>query len=247
MSIKHEPPYGRFYIHMTADVTSAERTERELTFMLRQLDLQPGANILDVGCNRGRHSIALATMGYRVTGVDPEAEALEVAASAAAQARVDVRFIHGDMAQVELADFDGALCVGTGIGFHDSDEADQRQLDAICRALKPGGRFGIEATWLLGQHYDSGMRRTWERVGDTLVVDEGIFDPLTCRAHHITDYITPDGVHRREERYRVYAPPEMTRMLRTAGFVIDAVYGDYAGKPLALDSYAFIAVCHKPQ
>ena len=247
MAIKHEPPYGRFYIHVTADVTGAERTQRELAFMLQQLDLRPGASILDVGCNRGRHSVALATMGYRVTGVDPEAEALEVAASAAAQAGVDARFIQGDMAQLELAGFDAAVCLGTSIGFHERDEGDQQQLDAICRALKPGGRFGIEATSLLGQRYGSEPRRTWERTGDTLVVDEGSFDPLTCRAHHITDYIAPEGVHRREERYRVYAPPEMTRMLRTAGFVIDAVYGDYSGKPLTLDAYAFIAICHKPE
>lgn len=246
MTTRQEPPYGRFYIHMTADAVGPQRTQHELDFLLRQLDLQPAASILDVGCNGGRHAIGLAAGGYRVTGVDPEAEALEVAEEAAARAGVAVRFIQGDMARLALADFDAALCIGTSIGFHETDEGDQQQLDAIFRALKPGGRFGFEATWLLGQRYGSGTRRTWERSGDTLVVDEGIFDPLTCRAHHITDYITPEGVHRREERYRVYAPTEMTRMLRTAGFAIDAVYGDYAGHPLALDSYAFIAICRKP-
>lgn len=246
MTIQSEPPYGRFYISVTQAMHGAERTKAELDFLLRQLELAPAASILDVGCNRGRHAIALAATGYRVTGVDTEPEALEVAEAAAAGAGVAVRFIQGDMAQLALADFDAALCIGTSIGFHETDEGDQEQLDAIFRALKPGGRFGLEATWLLGQRYGSGTRRTWERSGDTLVVDEGIFDPLTCRSHHITDYITPEGVHRREERYRVYAPTEMTRMLRAAGFVIDAVYGDYAGHPLALDSYAFIALCRKP-
>lgn len=246
VTIKIEPPYGRFYISMTQEMHGAERTKAELDFLLRQLDLQPAARILDVGANRGRHSIALASRGYRVTGVDPEAEALEVAEEAAMRAGVTVPFILGDMAHIELADFDAALCVGTSIGFHETDEGDQEQLDAIFRALQPGGRFGFEATWLLGQSYGSGTRRTWERTGDTLVVDEGIFDPLTCRSHHITDYITPQGAHRREERYRVYAPTEMTRMLRTAGFVIDAVYGDYAGHPLTMSSYAFIAICRKP-
>ena len=180
-----------------------------------------------------------------MTGVDPEAEALAYAEERTAHEGVSVSFICGDIAQMQLGGFDAAICVGTSIGFHETDEGDQEQLAGIYRALRPGGRFAIEMTMLFGQDYGSGVRRTWERIGDTLVLDEGTFDPLTCRAHHITNYYTSSEVRRREERYRVYAPTEISRMLRVVGFAIESVYGDYAGNPLALDSYAFIAICSK--
>ena len=34
------------------------------------LGVKPGAHVLDLGCGPGRHSLELARLGYRVTGVD---------------------------------------------------------------------------------------------------------------------------------------------------------------------------------
>lgn len=246
MRVLREPPYGRWYIEITEDEHWASRTENEVSFLLPRLRVAAGQSILDVGCNRGRHSILLTRRGYAVTGVDPEPEAIAIAERRAAEVAAPVRFVCGDMADVSLGGFAAAICVGTSIGFHETELGDQEQLSSIYSALAPGGRLGLEMTWLFSQHYDPNGRRTWQRVGDVLVIDEGSFDPLTCRAHHITDYYSGDVVHRREEHYRVYAPTEITKMLHAAGFVIEETYGDYRGNPLRLDSPAFIAICRRP-
>src|SRR3954451_13540575 len=52
-------------------------------------DLAPG-RALDVGCGQGGDAIWLATRGWTVTGVDVSATALDVAASHATQADVDI-------------------------------------------------------------------------------------------------------------------------------------------------------------
>ena len=51
-----------------------KNTVREVDFLLEELELPPGASILDVGCGTGRHSIELAKRGYTLTGVDLSAQ-----------------------------------------------------------------------------------------------------------------------------------------------------------------------------
>jgi SAM-dependent methyltransferase len=243
MGIAREPSFGRWWIDLSTRHYTEARTRSELDFIVSQLRVDPGQRVLDVGCNSGRHTRALAARGYDVTGVDAEPQAIEIAKEMAAG--LPAEFLCLDAAAMELDGFDAALCVGTSLGFHETDEGDQAQLDAIARALVPGGAFFLEITSLFAQEYGAGARQTWERLGDVLVFDRGMFDPLTCRAHHVTEY--RDGTRSliREERYRVYAPPEVVKMLRLAGFEIERVYGDFGGGPFTLRSGPFIAVCRK--
>ncbi|MEY2434611.1 MAG: hypothetical protein QOC92_4336, partial [Acidimicrobiaceae bacterium] len=41
-------------------------TEQEVEFLLHELELAPGARVLDVGCGPGRHAHALAARGVEV-------------------------------------------------------------------------------------------------------------------------------------------------------------------------------------
>ena len=45
-------------------------TVNEVDFIVSQLNLSPGARILDVGCGPGRHSHELARRGFTVHGID---------------------------------------------------------------------------------------------------------------------------------------------------------------------------------
>jgi SAM-dependent methyltransferase len=47
-----------------------ERTAAEVNGVVAQLGLAPGARVLDLCCGHGRHAVALAQLGYRVTGLD---------------------------------------------------------------------------------------------------------------------------------------------------------------------------------
>src|SRR5689334_19872176 len=89
-----------------------EHTKAEAEFLIKVLNCQPGAHLLDAPCGNGRLSFALAKQGYRVTGVDISNEFIEEARSAATNlnppAHADgsdsfaqVEFHLGDMRTIE--------------------------------------------------------------------------------------------------------------------------------------------------
>ncbi|HYI16719.1 MAG TPA: methyltransferase domain-containing protein [Thermomicrobiales bacterium] len=61
----------------------------------------PYGRALDLGCGSGIWSVKLATRGWDVTGVDFVPKALRRARKRAQAAGVDVRFVHGDAAQLD--------------------------------------------------------------------------------------------------------------------------------------------------
>jgi len=52
--------------------------------------LPAGGQVLDVACGRGRHLRWLAGRGYRLTGIDRDADALAASADLAANARIEL-------------------------------------------------------------------------------------------------------------------------------------------------------------
>ena len=59
-------------------------------------DVPPG-RALDLGCGSGRHAVWLAERGFRVTAVDFSEEALRQGRERAAEAEVDVAWVHADV------------------------------------------------------------------------------------------------------------------------------------------------------
>src|SRR6185312_7085529 len=110
-------------------------TTADVDFVERELQLSPGARLLDVPCGSGRHSIALAGRGYRVTGLDISAEAIGHARALSA----DVEWLQGDMRHLpDEAGYDAALCLGNSFGY--LGPAGTREFAAaLARAVRPGG------------------------------------------------------------------------------------------------------------
>jgi cyclopropane fatty-acyl-phospholipid synthase-like methyltransferase len=110
---------------------------------MRLLKLKRGSSVLDACCGVGRHSVELARMGYRVTGVDQVAEFLEAARDTADAEGFEIEFIHADMRSFfHPFEFDAAICMFTSIGYFENLEEDRQVLSNIRMALKPEGRRG---------------------------------------------------------------------------------------------------------
>ena len=113
----------------------------EIPFVFRHLDLPPGAAVLEFGSVKSWVSLALASLGYRVTGVDLRPYHYS---------HPNVRFLQGDFraARLPAGSFDGVVAVSaiehcglSGYGEKGFERGDHEVVAEIRRVLKPGGRF----------------------------------------------------------------------------------------------------------
>lgn len=97
--------------------------------------------VLDVGCGPGDTAIYLGKLGYRVTGVDIAAKAIEEARARAAAEKVSVTFEVADA--TVLYGYDGrfATVVSSQLLHCLAPERRRAHVTALARALRPGGRL----------------------------------------------------------------------------------------------------------
>jgi len=120
-------------------------------FLMRKLqtafslgDFGKGASVLEVGCADGPYSIALAKMGFSVTGLDLSSECVKQAAQTADQAGIgNVTFVTGDAEDLSMFPdntFDSVVSFSCLRYF----ENPQKAINEIYRVLKKGKRAVID-------------------------------------------------------------------------------------------------------
>lgn len=223
-----------------------ERTQKEVDFVLEQLELEPGARILDLACGHGRHTLELARRGFRMTGVDLSPRSLELARAAAEREHAEIEFIERDMRDIDFeSQFDAVINLFTAFGYFEEEEENQRVLDGVARALVPGGRFLIDTLNLLGLARRF-QKRMWEEHEGTPMLMEHEFDFLRGRNEATWTFIKQDGT-RTELRHslRTYAPHELATMLTRAGLEITGSWGSFDGDELSFGSWRLILRARK--
>ena len=228
--------YGPDYLALFADEIAAGTGEAERA--VRLLGLTPGQLILDVACGYGRHSIPLARQAVRVVGLDLNGYFLSLAKEHASAEHQSAQFVCGDMRQLPFKGvFDAAVCMGGSMGQFSTEEEDLALLQQAAEALKPGGKFLLDVANRDGMlsHF---IGKDWdEREDGTVVLHERQWDALSGRMERKDTVIGPDGRKREYERsMRLYGAPEITSLVRRAGFDVLALYGGLAGSALGWDS-----------
>ncbi|MGK5550391.1 SAM-dependent methyltransferase [Actinomadura kijaniata] len=215
-------------------------SDPETDLIWRLLDVEPGMEVLDLGCGYGRIANHLAGRGCRVTGLDVVPALLDRARRDARDQGLDVTYVEGDMRDLGWTGrFDRVLCWFTTFGYFD-DEGNRRVLREVARALRPGGRLLLESMnrdWLLGRFQHASVV---ERDGDR-IVDRHRWEPLTGRLVTERTLIRDGRVKELEYFLRLFPFTELRDWLLEAGFTaVDGLDDD--GGPLTLESSRMIVV-----
>lgn len=218
--------------------TSPEHTRAEADFLEKQLG--PRTRLLDVACGGGRHALELARRGCRVTGVDISAEFVRQATAAAQAEKLPAAFLHGDMRQLRLADeFDGACCFGNAFGYF--PHADMAVfLAGVAGALKPGGRFVVDAASSAESLLPRLPGREWFELGDILFLEEHRYlAEESCLETQMT-FIRGGVTERHTGWHWIYTVADIRRLLAAAGLKVTHCFGSLDEKPFTVGAQLFV-------
>jgi SAM-dependent methyltransferase len=214
-------------------------TVQEVDFLVRELDLQPGIRVLDVGCGPGRHAHELARRGFVVHGIDISERFVELAQEHAPQGatfeRMDARDLAFD------TEFDLVICLCQGaFGLMTANGDDERVLSGMSRALRPGGRLALSAfnAYFVVKYFDG------EGEGSST------FDADTGVNHEHTEVRDETGGARTVDLWTgCYTPRELRVLCRTAGLEVESVNsvepGAYARANPSVETAEFLVVARR--
>ena len=212
------------------------------------LDCPAGAQVLDMCCGIGGHSVELARAGLQVTGYDLSEVLLERCRRRARENEVDVEWVRGDIREMPFeSQFDAAVCFNNSLGGFESEEENLRVLQRLYRALKPGGRL----LWHMANR--EAFIRGFQKLKavllpeDLLVLEQREFDLLTSRLHLRTIVIRREGERQTIDQYgQIYSLWDADRMLKQAGFVMDRYTGGLRDQELTFDTPMVVVLSRKP-
>lgn len=121
---------------------------REFSFkqrMIKQADIRPNQNVLDVGCGTGTLSILLKRMhpNVEIVGVDGDQDVLNIAREKTAKAGLDITLDVNMSYKLRYADNYFDHIFSTLLFHHLTTKNKKRTLKEMLRVLKPEGKLHI--------------------------------------------------------------------------------------------------------
>jgi SAM-dependent methyltransferase len=217
-----------------------------------------GGAVLDACCGPGRHSLELASRGYRVTGIDITDAYLDAARESAAAwgpafgpAGGSADLIGPDFVRADLRRFDGlsrfdlALNLYTSFGYFRDPGDDLAALIALRRSLAPGGALVLEMNGKETAVRDFVPSEDFERGGWSVRTEyavAGAWEGLRNR------WILRRGARTVDRTFtlRLYSGVELRRALAEAGFPEVRIYGGLDGSPYDQDARSLVALARVP-
>ena len=232
-------------------------TEREMGFLhwafqyLADIEVK---KVLDAACGAGRHAIPLARRGYIMAGVDKSEAMLDVLREKAERAGIEIPVLQCDMKDIQFGEtFDALVCMYTSFNYLLKDQDIEKALVAFHRALRPGGIAILDLMnpiFYIGkfreitvEHHQEGqlsIQRTFKHTLDEVrslwyqnefvIADDGNTISTCCELHIM----------------RMLTYPEISRLIRDAGFVDIKCYGNFTDLVEADDkAERLILVCKR--
>jgi ubiquinone/menaquinone biosynthesis C-methylase UbiE len=232
--------YAPFY-----DWENAQTLGRRDVPFWRRVAAGAAGPVLELGCGTGRVSLPLARAGVDLVGIDRSAPMLDrarrrITKSPTRQFARSLRFVRGDIRALpfEARAFPMVLAPYGILQSLIRPRDLTATLASVARIMTPGGTFGIDLVpdvpkW---REYENRVQLRGRAGGAQLTLVESVRqDPKRHLTTFEQKYVERRGGLTREHRFdltfRTLSVRQMTGQLERAGFEVDAVLGDYRGRP----------------
>jgi SAM-dependent methyltransferase len=217
--------FDGYYKQIWKTIIPEELTIKEVDFMVPYFELKEGSRVLDMMCGYGRHTLALARKGIKVTAVDNLADYLEEIDASAKNEGLPILTVNQRMVDFHSDEqFDLAICMGNSLQFFDAAEI-HTILSSISQCLRSGGQLLINSWTLAEIAIKNFKERSWSQIGDLKFLVESSWHFSPSRIETKSTIITPQGdIEEKESVDYIYSLNEMGTLLEAAGLKLREVY-----------------------
>ncbi|HEY6212621.1 MAG TPA: class I SAM-dependent methyltransferase [Vicinamibacterales bacterium] len=224
--------YARFY-----DWENAQTLGRRDIPFWRRLAADARGRVLELGCGTGRVTIPLARAGVDIVGVDRSASMLR---RARRKARRSIPFARADIRALPFRPQSFAMVIAP-YGMLQSLTRPRdltRTLSSVAAVVKPRGTFAVDLVpdvprWR--EYSDRVTFRGRSRGADVTLIESVRQDRASGLTTFDERYVERRSGRTAEKRFslvfRTLTVDETARRLARAGFTVEAVLGDYGGRP----------------
>ena len=243
-----------YHLNEAIDVSSrnAEFISRSVIWIATEFNIGKGTKIADFGCGPGLYAERLARCGADVTGIDFSGRSIEYAKAVAARERLSITYVNEDYLEFETDDrFDLVLMIMCD--FCALSPAQRKALlHEFHKILKPGGSV------LLDVYSLSAFEKREEAATIEVNERDGFWSPnkyyvfLNTFKYDeekvVLDKYTIIESERTRQVYnwlQCFAPEDLEREFKEAGFCVKGVYSDVAGTPYDGESAEFAVIAER--
>ena len=206
------------------------------------------SSVIDLGCGTGNISIALAKLGYDVTGLDLSSEMLSEAAFKSEKEKVSVFYTCQDISDFKVPTlYDAAVSAFDSLNYITENDKLCAAFSRVSDCLKSGGLFLFD----MNSPYKF---ETFYADNSFVLEEDGVFcawenyynkKSRKCK-FFINIFAEENGVYKRyyeQQTERSYKLADIVKMLESAGFELVSVSSDFDLSPVLPDTlrYYFIA------
>lgn len=216
--------FNSLYLKTDGDVVENDaNTSKDIDLVIKAAGFKPSDHILDLCCGQGRHSIELAKRGFsQITGIDRSRYLIRLARKRSKQNGLNVLFSEGDARSFKVPESskDGVIVMGNSFGYFEKQEDDVKVLNAIKRALKPGGTLVIDVVngeWM-AKNFEP---RSWEWIDQVHFVNRERTLSSDRKRIISREVITHSEIGVLADQFyaeRLYTVAELTAILEKLGF-----------------------------
>lgn len=212
------------YYHILYKHHDEQEARRFIDLLEAALPIPRGAEILDLGCGKGRFARYLAEKGFHVTGIDISEANI---AFARQFENAHLSFYKHDMRRPFRTNyFDCIFNFFTSFGYFEFEKDHIRTLQNVADGLKPKGVFVLDFFNTRKVLKNLPVREVKEVEGIAFHIEK-YFDPRRRVIVKEIDFEAEGRHWHFEERVRAFKLEDFKAMFKEVGLYLNRVYGDY--------------------
>lgn len=213
------------YYHLLYQHRDESEANRFIAQLIQFLNPQKGSLMLDIACGKGRHSIALAEMGFEVTGIDLS----DASITEAKKYESDyLHFYQHDMrCPFRINYFQYAFNFFTSFGYFETKREHDNALRTMCESLQSKGVLVID--YLNIHHSEAAPAHTYTQqiAGVCFHINKWQNSTHFYKQIQVIEEGQTDLKDLYTERVAKFSLADFNKMLSSQQMQVEEVFGDY--------------------